>query len=421
MLRALLKTVILEWQTPRIINPDVSRVISIDLNSVMQSENIVLITGVRRCGKSILLQHIRHQQKESHYYLNFEDERLVNFTVDDFQMMMELFMELYGEEKICYFDEIQNITNWERFIRRLYENNYKIFITGSNAKMLSQEMGTHLTGRYIKIELFPFSFKEFLLFKNIKIDSSNITTPTKAKLNNQIQQYLKIGGFPQHIKEEMLEYLQTLYESILYRDIISRYQLPNEQAIKELAFHFASNVGKEITFNSLRKLLKLGASNTVSDYCQYLENCYLFFLVKRFSYSLKQQSNAPKKVYAIDTGLAHAIGFRSSQDNGRMLENIVFIELKRRNFEIFYHHEKKECDFVVCKQNKIKHLIQVCFNCDDPNTKERETEGLIDAMANYKINQGIIITMTEHDEIKIKSDNKIYHIEIIPIWAWLNA
>lgn len=420
MLRALLKTIILEWQTLKAIKPDVARTLSIDLHAVIRSESVVIITGVRRCGKSILLQHIRNQHKENHYYLNFEDERLVNFTIDDFQMMMEIFIELYGEEKTCYFDEIQNIEGWERFVRRLYENGYKIFITGSNAKMLSQELGTHLTGRHIKIELYPFSFNEFLAFKNVEINPQRATTTVKAKLNNLIKQYVKIGGFPQYIKEEMLEYLQTLYESILYRDIISRYKLPNEYAIRQLAFYFASNVGKEITFNALKKHLQLGCVNTVSDYCQYLENCYLFFLVKRYSFSLKQQSNSPKKVYAIDAGLAHAIGFRSSHDAGRMLENIVFLELKRRNFEVYYHREEKECDFVVCKQNHIKALIQVCFELSDSETKEREMNGIMDAMQSYKIKHATIITLAETDEITMMADGKKYHIDVMPIWEWLS-
>ncbi|EKD92176.1 MAG: hypothetical protein ACD_29C00135G0001 [uncultured bacterium] len=421
MQRALLKTVILEWQVSKAIKPDVPRKLSVDLDAAIRSESTVIITGVRRCGKSILLQHIRNQQKENHYYLNFEDERLVNFTIDDFQIMMELFIELFGEEKTCYFDEIQNIEGWERFVRRLYENGYKIFITGSNSKMLSQEMGTHLTGRYIKIELYPFSFGEFLTFKKIKLNAQYATTTIKAKLNNLIKKYMTVGGFPQYVKEEMLEYLQSLYESILYRDIITRYKLPNEYAIKQLAFYFASNVGKEITYNSLRKLLHLGAVNTVSDYCQYLENCYLFFLIKRFSFSVKQQSNSPKKVYTVDTGLAHAIGFRSSDDTGRMLENIVFIELKRRNFEIYYHREKKECDFVACKQNKIKELIQVCFDLSDSETKEREINGLIDAMHHYKMKRGTIITLTETDEFTAKYNGKTFQINVIPVWLWLST
>ena len=419
MRRELLRTVILEWQTSKEIKPNIPRKLFVDLNAAIQSEQIVVITGVRRCGKSILLQHIRQQQKENHYYLNFGDERLVNFTVDDFQMMMELFIELFGEQKTAYFDEIQNIPSWERFVRRLYENDYKIFITGSNANMLSQEMGTHLTGRYIKIELYPFSYYEFLTFKNIELDVQRVTTAKKAKLNQMMKEYILTGGFPQYVKEKMLEHLQSLYESVLYRDIITRYKLPNEQTIKQLAFYFASNIGKEITYNSLKKHLNLGASNTVSDYCQYLENAYLFFLVKRFSFSLKQQSNSPKKVYAIDTGLANAIGFRSSDDAGRMLENIVFIELKRKNYDIYYHNEKKECDFVVCKQNKIRELIQVCFDLSDLETREREINGLVDAMNDYKITSGTIVTLAETDEINMSHQGKKIKIKVIPIWLWL--
>ncbi|EKD45018.1 MAG: hypothetical protein ACD_70C00114G0007 [uncultured bacterium] len=421
MQRDLIKTAILEWQTPHVIAPNVQRKLFVNLDAMIRSELIVIITGVRRCGKSILLQHIRQQKKENHYYLNFEDERLVHFTVDDFQMMMEIFIELFGEAKTCYFDEIQNILGWERFVRRLHEQGYKIFVTGSNAKMLSQELGTHLTGRYVKIELYPFSFTEFLAYKNIAQNTSHAITAVKAKLNGAMKKYIQLGGFPQYLKEELLEYLQSLYESILYRDIVSRYRLPNDQIIRELVFYLASNVGKEMTFNALRKQLHLGAVNTVSEYCQYLENCFLFFLVKRFSHSIKVQSHSPKKIYAVDTGLARAIGFRSSDDFGRMLENIIYIELKRRGFEIYFHREKKECDFVVCKQNKIKMLIQVCLDIDDSVTRAREIDGLMDAMSHHHMTQGIIITLSDSETVHVEIQNKRCHIEIIPVWRWLTT
>ena len=420
MKRSLLKAIILEQQTLGLVKHNVQRRLLIRSETLIKTENIVIITGIRRCGKSTLLQYFRKLHKENHYYLNFDDERLLDFVIGDFQMMMEIFIELFNEESVCYFDEIQNIYGWERFVRRLYDQGYKIFITGSNAKMLSQEMGTHLTGRHIKLELYPFSFQEFATFKKLDIDTNNVTTVKKVKLNKLIEEYVEIGGFPQYIKEEIIEYLQSLYENILYKDIIVRYKLPSEHAIKQLAFHFASNIGKEITYNALRKLLQLGSTNTISDYCQYFENCYLFFLVKRFNYSLKVQSASPKKVYAIDTGMARAIGFRSSHDNGRMLENIVFIELKRRNFEVYYHREKKECDFVVCKQNQIKYLIQVCYDLTEDDTKHRELAGLLDAMQSYQLDHGLIINLSESDSFDIKEKDKQYHIHVTPIWEWLS-
>ena len=421
MKKTLLKTVMLEQQLAIAAADQIDRVLSFDVDSFIRSEHIVIITGIRRSGKSTLLQHFRDAQSESGYYLNFDDERLFGFSVEDFQLMMEIFTELHGEQRVCYFDEIQNIKGWERFARRLHEQGYKLFITGSNANMLSQELGTHLTGRYLQIELYPFSFREFVTFKKQDIAIDQLTTTAKAKLNNSMQSYIKLGGFPQYVRDELLDYLQVLYENILYRDIVVRYKLPSDHMIKQLAFYFASNVGKEVTYNSLKKLLQAGSSNTVSDYCQYFENSYLFFLVKRYSYSLKSQLAAPKKVYCVDTGMAHAIGFRSSADQGRMLENIVFIELRRRKYTVYYHQQKKECDFIACKQNRIEHVIQVCYEMSEPETKERELSGLLEAMQLYQLQKGIIITMSEHDSFVIEDEGASYEVTVLPIWEWLLA
>lgn len=419
--RALLKTIVLEQQNIPQPQQMVGRQLPISLDVLIETQNIVIITGIRRCGKSTQLQFLRQQHQDNHYYLNFDDERLINFAVEHFQLLMEVFVELYGEERVCYFDEIQNIVGWERFVRRLFDQGYKIFLTGSNANMLSQELGTHLTGRHIKLELYPFSFNEFCAYKEFQFDLKQITTTSKARLIRETESYIKIGGFPQHIKEQLVEYLQSLYENILYRDIVTRYKLPTDRVIKQLAFYFASNIGKEITYNSLRKLLQLGSANTVSDYCQFFENCYLFFLVKRYSRSLKSQSASPKKVYAIDTGMAHAIGFRQSADSGRMLENIVFIELRRRNFDVYYHRDSKECDFVVCRQNQITALIQVCYDVSDKETRDREINGLVDAMQAYRFSQGLIVTLANHDDLEVSVDGVQCKINVMPIWDWLSS
>lgn len=415
----LLKTLILEQQAISVTQDDISRELPIPIEQLIQTTNIVILTGVRRCGKSTLLQMLRTQHKQHNYYLNFDDERLIHFTVDDFQLLMELFTELFDAQKICFFDEIQNISGWERFVRRLHDQGYKLFITGSNAHMLSQELGTHLTGRHLQLSLYPFSFSEYLAFTKTTINFKLITTAAKGQLNKTLQNYLKLGGFPQYIKEPLIEYLQSLYENILYRDIVTRYKLPSPVAIKQLAFYLASNVGKTISFNGLKKLLALSNANTVAEYCLYLENAYLFFLVKRFSYSLKSQAHAPKKVYAIDTGLASAIGFRGSEDSGRMLENLVFLALKRKNYDVFYHQDKKECDFVVCKQNKIIMLLQVCTHLETADTKEREIAGLKEAMLAYHINTGTIITLNTFDDMTVETLDKTFKIKVVPIWDFM--
>lgn len=418
MERSLLEQVIAEQYS---VIPDalITRYFAHDLKQVQQSSLIVIITGVRRCGKSTWLQYCRSKAMEKDYYLSFDDERLINFTVEDFQLLLELFVEHYGQQKTCYFDEIQNIPGWERFIRRLHDQGYKIYITGSNAQMLSQELGTHLTGRYVQLEMFPFSFKEFMEYHRYPLPKAVAATSTKAMLNRYLKTYLEKGGFPEFLSSGLPLYLQGLYESVLYRDILARYRLTSDRLLRQLGVYLASNVGKEISFNSLRKLLNLGSTNTVIDYCHYLQNSYLYFFVNRFDYSLKAQSVSPKKVYAIDAALAHTIGFRQSGDLGRFMENAVFLELRRRGYQIYYHRGQKECDFVACQYNRIELLIQVCYELKTPETEQREIDGLLDALACYGLSHGLILTFSETGCKKITREGIEYEITIAPLSRWL--
>jgi len=351
--------------------------------------------------------------KES-YYVNFDDERFVNFTVDDFQMLYETLIELFGDKHIFFFDEIQNVKSWERFVRRLHETGEKIYVTGSNASMLSRELGTHLTGRNITLSLYPFSFKEFLRFKNYSYDSlDRLTTEQKSILKRLFNEYLEKGGFPEFLQTEKDEYLKSVYENILYRDIITRYHLPQEKSIKEVVYYSVSNIGKEISFNKLRKLTNLTSATTIREYFEYLENSYLAFLISRYNPSLKKQIYYNKKVYFIDTAIAKILGFRTSDDVGRMLENIVFLHLKRQNKEIYFHKEKYECDFVIRKGINISEAIQVTHQLSD--NKEREINGLLEALNTYKLKEGLLLTSDQEDEI-IKQKKKII---IKPVWKWL--
>jgi len=311
-----------------------------DLYKNMNTGFIIIISGIRRAGKSTLLNKIRNDSKEKNYYLNFDDERLINFTVDDFQTLIETFLELYGKENTFYFDEIQNIKGWERFIRRLHDENKNILLTGSNSSMLSSELGTHLTGRYLEWTLFPFSFKEFLDFNKIKIDIKKMTTENKVLLIKTFKSYLKNGGFPEYLRTQNPDVLRLLYENIIYKDVITRYNLTKEQSLKDLVHFISSNVGKEVTFGSLAKIIGVIKGSTVKDYLSYLENSFLSFILHKYDYSLKKQFLSPKKVYLIDTGLINTVGFRFSEDIGRILENIIFLELKRNKNEIFYYKNK---------------------------------------------------------------------------------
>lgn len=416
-----LKDVIIDQRALRVLpSPLVPRTIHADLPRLKQSKQVVIISGIRRCGKSVLLEKIREESSECDYVINFDDDRLVNFQLEDFQVLYELFIELYGPQKTFYFDEIQNIPGWERFIRRLSDAGNKIYITGSNASLLSAELGTRLTGRYLEIHLYPYSFIEFLKFKQLKLpDLKKLTTMEKGLLKSNINAFLKLGGMPEYLEFENTEYLHNLYTSIIYRDIIVRYNINNHQAVKELVYYLASHIGKECSYNGLKKILGLSSPSTVSEYCGYLQNSFLCYLINRFDYSLKKQIQYPKKIYFIDSALAVNVGFRFSKDEGRLLENIVFLELKRRGHEIYFHKDKKECDFVLRNGVKIISAIQVCLEMENSETENREMAGLIEAMETYELTSGLIITQDTFLQKIHTIDGKTFEIKVVPIWFWL--
>lgn len=408
----LIKQIIQEQQALRLPDPLILRNIWKQFEPLQANKQIIIIKGLRRCGKSTFMEWVRSQQKEPHFYFNFDDDRLVNFSVADFQLLLDLLIELLGPAKLVFFDEIQNIEGWEKFIRRLHDHGYKIYLTGSNARLFSRELGTHLTGRYIALEMYPYSFSEFLAAKQYKLDPKKIfSSENKAEIKRLFNEYIKIGGIPDYVRFEQPEYLSDLYESILYRDIVVRNGILKEQALKSLGYYLASNIGKDISYNKLKNLLKIPSATTVSDYCYFLEMSYLCFFTNRYSPSLKVQAHYGKKEYFIDHALASKVGFRSSEDYGRMLENIVFLELKRRNYEIYFHKENKECDFIIKEAHKVTQAIQVTTHLDNEDLKKREFDGLKEAIHHYKLQSGLILT----ENTEFQEDN----VNVMPIWKWL--
>ena len=391
-----------------------------DLAPLTENKQVIILTGIRRCGKSVLMHAIRQTRVASDYYINFDDDRLALFALEDFPQLIEVFIELYDVQHDFYFDEIQNIPGWERFIRRLHNEGKKVFITGSNASLLSNELGTHLTGRHIAFKLYPFSFNEYVYTKDKtlliqkRLDSTQI-----AVLKKYFAEFKMMGGMPEYLENKQKQYLHTLYENILYKDIIVRYKLPQQKPIKELVYYLASNNAKEFSYNSLRKLLGLASSNTIAEYCHYLENSFLTFTVSRFSYSLKKQTHFAKKIYFVDQALAESVGFRISQDDGRTLENIVFMQLLRQKKDIYFHKEKKECDFVIRDGYQISEAIQVCLSLKNAETRQREISGLLEAMVTYQLKQGLIITEDEAAIEYIEHQGHTYQINSIPCWEWL--
>ena len=413
MNKAELKEVIISQQKRKQNADLIERDVFHNIISHFKDPFIIVISGIRRSGKSTLLYQIK--EKHPGYYLNFDDERLVHFSVEDFQTLYELFIELYGEKDIFYFDEIQNIKGWERFVRRLHDEKRKVFVTGSNASMLSKELGTHLTGRYLEINLYPFSFKEFLKLKKHPLKPNDIyVTVSKIALKKYFDEYLVNGGLPEFLITQNKDYLMILYDNILYRDIMARYQITNEKTLKELIYLIASNISKEISFNSIKNILKVGSATTIKEYFDYFENSFLIFLVNKFDYSLKKQIYLGKKVYLIDTGLAVNLGFRMSKDMGRLLENLVFIDLKRQKKETYFDTGKNECDFIIKEGTKIKEAIQVCYELNETN-KEREINGLLEAMNKFNLKEGLILTHDQSEEIVITKKKII----VVPVFRWL--
>ena len=376
----------------------------------------VIISGLRRVGKSTLLAQIAHHLEEkSFYYLNFEDERFLGFQVDDANSLYQILVEIFGEKTVFMIDEIQNVVGWEHFVRRFMDMGFKFYITGSNASLLSDELGSRLTGRYLPVELLPFSFNEFLTFKGYEApDLNRLTTAEQSLLQRRLDEYLVQGGIPEPVKYPDLPLHRVLYDDILYRDIAARHHIEDLRTLKELAFCLISNPGGLISFNKLKGQLKLGSVNTVKNYVAYLEASWLLFAINVYDYSIKRQQIAPKKIYAIDTGLARTVGFVFSPNRGRLLENLVFLALRRQERDIYYLTLKNgyEVDFYLPQAGL---LIQVAQNLHQEQTREREIRALTAAMSSLNLREGLILT--ENGEDSLQSGNMTIHIQ--PIASWL--
>jgi len=377
---------------------------------------IQIVTGVRRCGKSTMIQHLRENYHEKNYCINFDDNRLSSFTVNDFEKLNESFQELYDKERTYYFDEIQIIDGWERFVSRLYNEGNKVFITGSNATMLSQELGTYLTGRNIQSAMFPYSFSEYLRFKKIEFSTADFFSAEKSlTLKKAFRDYVVHGGFPEFLQTLNPFYLKNLFENILYKDVVARYNIRNVKTVAEILHYLISNISKLISYNAVKNIFNVSNADTIKEYIGYFENAFLLFSINKFDYSLKKQLINPKKIYTIDTGLVNSVSFQFSENYGRQLENIVFLQLKRMNFEIFYHSNKFECDFVVRVNDKIANAFQVTQSIENESTRTREMNGLTEAMQTYGLTTGLILTEDEEDEF-ITND---LTIKVKPVWKWL--
>lgn len=391
------------------------------LRKFLAHPNVLVITGPRRSGKSTLAAMLFAGEKFG--YLNFDDERLAGFSAGDFNAAIEAFYDLYGQDIKCFvFDEIQNISGWEFFINRLRRTK-KIVITGSNANLLSGDLATHLTGRYLEAVLYPFSFREFLKAKNIVILKEDLYSTKRISLiKKHLDKYLKIGGFPETLKFGPV-IAGKIYDDVITKDILLRYGIKNKNSFREMSNYLISNFAAKINYAKIGRVFSIKNVHTVRNYADHLSSSFLVFIVEKFFYKKKLQFATSKKIYAIDTGLINSIAFQNSPNIGRIMENAVLLDLKRKGsygddkFEIYYWSDYlgKEVDFAVKKGKKIVQLIQVCQSLQNIETKDREIKSLFKASKELRCDNLLIITASEETVIKI--DGK--KISVISLWKWL--
>lgn len=394
----------------------VPREITPKVVSLLRLKLPIVITGVRRAGKSTLLKLIKKEltlQEHNSFYINFNDERLINFSTEDFQIVLE-FLQQEGYTENCYIflDEIQEVNNWEKWVDRIKEK-HPLVITGSNSKLLSKEISTILTGRSINITLYPFSFVEFLSARNVDISLLKKDRTVKIHVQNLFLEYLSLGGIPKVVIDKEKQLLSELYENIIYRDIIKRFNPNLEKHIKEISMHILSNISCPLSQRTLSEITGVKNFSTLKAILNTFENAFLLLFTSKFDFSLRKQIQNPRKVYCIDTGFVSELGFRSSENKGRLLENLVFIELKRRIAHTYYFSGNNECDFVVREGHKITQAVQVCYELT-PENRKREIGGLIVCMNQFKLKKGIILTFSQEEECP--EDKRI---KIVPVWKWL--
>ena len=380
-----------------------------------------VVIGVRRSGKSTLCHKVLLEHRVKYGYANFDDDRLANLKVEDLNTILSCIYQIYGTDiQYIFLDEVQDVEGWHLFVNRLLRTNLHVVVTGSNAKLLSGELATHLTGRYNEIHLFPFSFQEYCAFHHIDMDG--ITTKAEAEKKRAFMDYIMVGGFPeiQNLRNKR-GYVQSLLEAIVTKDIQQRFNIRNTDALRKIANHLINNACMEVNYDDIAQLLGI-TDQTVKKYVDYLRQAFLVQLLTKHSFKSKERiRNA--KAYIIDPGLQNNRDNSFAAENiGWRLENVVYIELLRRCandfLDIYYYKatpRSKEVDFVVCNQNKAVELIQVAYDIDKEKTFDRETSSLLKASVALNCDKLTLIAFSETREIEIGDR----HIQIYSALDWL--
>ena len=396
-------------------HPYLSRHTNHDFEGLLSSKQIKLITGPRRSGKST--QALLMLRGKNFAYLNFDDTALLSRW--DEELVMAMLSDVYPGYEYLLLDEVQNLDNWDLWVSKLYRNGVNMVITGSNAKLLSSEMATVLTGRYLQVQMYPFSLGEFFDYFQLHPSRSEVKT---QQLKQAQDDYLRNGGYPETMEARSItqSYLSTLFDSIVWKDVAKRHKVRNVTDLNDLAMYLVSNFCNPLSYNDVATDLGLSSVSTTKKYMGYLNEPYLFFYLPRYNNKLKLMKKAPQKVYLVDNGFVAAKAFSLSENLGRLLENQVFVELLRRGYDteksLFYYRSRndKETDFVTRNGNRIESLIQVCYDLSSPKTEKREVDSLIECAGELKCDNLYIITWDE--ERTIEKDG--YVIQVVPVMRW---
>ena len=397
----------------------------------LETNQVLTITGPRRAGKSFIMRQAAQALtqhgagKNNVLIVNFEDPRFPELNTKWLERLYETYLEFLAPKGQVYLflDEVQEVDGWERWVRYMHElKKARLVVSGSNAKLLSRELGTLLTGRHLDVTVLLLSFGEFLEFSGMTLKDRLDMLNQRVAIQGLLRKYLEHGAFPEvSLSEQKKALLLNYFEDLVTKDLLRRFRIRKPQELKALIKYYLSHVATLSTFNAIARSLKLSAL-TVEKFSGYLEQVYLVFFLRRFSFKVREQEKSPRKVYAIDTGLSNAVGFRFLENAGRLAENAVFLQLKRRQafepeLEVYYWKDvqHREVDFVLKRGTRVRELIQVCWQVEEASTKERETRSLVKAMGELKAGSALVITEDYEAEETVKEQR----IRFVPLWKWL--
>lgn len=384
--------------------------------SSMTSGMVNVIIGPRRAGKSFFGIH-EVVGSGVFGFVNFDDERLL--SVSNFDEILEAILSVYSNPTVLLMDEIQNLPNWELIVNRLQREGFQLVITGSNSNLLSSELATHLTGRHLPHYLFTFSFKEYFSMFNKEM--------SKAEINEKFLDFMTRGGYPEIWMKslDVKSYLQVLFDSILFKDIVKRHRVRFAGALENLANWLITNIATDFSFTSLSKQTQISSVHTLQHYMNYLEEAFIFFTLSKHSFKVREQQKSNKKLYCFDNGFYLAKAFRFSTDQGKLLENLIAVELKRKSllngWDLFYWkgRDREEVDFVIRQGLEVTSLIQVCWDLENNKTKEREVRALLKASRELNCSRLIVITSDSERRESVSWFGIDGDVEFIPARQWL--